>query len=271
MNRNLKKTIGIAVMLMMSFFFEASVLAEGLTYQWYKNGKAILGATEASYSVNSVTESDYAEYTVVVSNENGETTSYPVYLTRDTESDVPATPQPLAYQWYKDGKAISGATSANYMVKDITEADFGKYSVVVSNENGETTSYPAYLTKDDREGGLPLYYQWYKDGKAIPGAAATSYTIDSVTSADAGSYHAVVSNDFGSVTSDDAVLTVESSGPVNPTISFEVEGDGTSLVLDFVGTLYESDDAVNWRVVEGAKSPFTVDITKSKKFYYCVQ
>lgn len=59
--------------------------------------------------------------------------------------------------------------------------------------------------------------------------------------------------------------------PVKPDISFVVEGDGTSLVLEFVGTLYESDDAVNWRVVEGARAPFTVNITKGKKFYRCAK
>ena len=56
-----------------------------------------------------------------------------------------------------------------------------------------------------------------------------------------------------------------------PVIHFELEGDGTSLVLDFVGTLYESDDAVNWKPVEDAKPPFSVNITKGKKFYRCAQ
>ncbi len=56
-----------------------------------------------------------------------------------------------------------------------------------------------------------------------------------------------------------------------PVIRFELEGDGESLVLNFAGTLYESDDAVNWHPVEGAKAPFKVYTSKGKKFYRCAQ
>ena len=62
---------------------------------------------------------------------------------------------------------------------------------------------------------------------------------------------------------------VEADFRDNPAITYVVEGE--TLILNFTGTLYESDDAVNWRVVEGAQSPFRVDITKDKKFYRCAQ
>jgi formylglycine-generating enzyme required for sulfatase activity len=114
-----------------------------------------------------------------------------------------------------------------------------------------------------------LTYQWYKDGVAINGATGSSYTIMSVKASDAGSYTVTVSNSAGSVTSDVATLTVESSG-TKPAIDFVVVEDG-EMVLDFVGILYESDDAVNWKPVEGAKAPFKVDTTQGKKFYRCVQ
>ena len=58
---------------------------------------------------------------------------------------------------------------------------------------------------------------------------------------------------------------------VKPTISFVVEDDGKTLVLNFTGVLYESDDTVNWTEVKGAESPFKVDITQGKKFYRCAQ
>ncbi len=54
-----------------------------------------------------------------------------------------------------------------------------------------------------------LTYQWYKDGTAISGATASSYTIESAKQSDAGSYTVTVSNDGGSVTSDAAILTVK--------------------------------------------------------------
>jgi len=54
-----------------------------------------------------------------------------------------------------------------------------------------------------------LTYQWYKDGTAISGATASSYTIESAKQSDAGSYTVTVSNGGGSVTSDAAILTVK--------------------------------------------------------------
>lgn len=45
------------------------------TYQWRKNGVAIVGATAATYNIPSVAASDVGTYTVVVTNKAGSTTS----------------------------------------------------------------------------------------------------------------------------------------------------------------------------------------------------
>jgi hypothetical protein len=57
-------------------------------------------------------------------------------------------------------------------------------------------------------GSPPLDYQWQKDDADISGAISSSYTINPVAEADAGSYRCVVTNDYGADTSDQAVLTV---------------------------------------------------------------
>ncbi len=57
-------------------------------------------------------------------------------------------------------------------------------------------------------GTAPLSYQWRKNGANISGATSSSYTIPSVVSSDAGSYDVVVSNVYGSTTSNTATLTV---------------------------------------------------------------
>jgi hypothetical protein len=57
-------------------------------------------------------------------------------------------------------------------------------------------------------GSSPLSYQWRLDGTPIAGATAASYTIPSVTLADAGTYTAAVRNASGEVISEPAVLTV---------------------------------------------------------------
>src|SRR6202035_2052654 len=58
-------------------------------------------------------------------------------------------------------------------------------------------------------GTAPLSYQWRKNGTAISGAAAASYTTPAATAADNGAqFSVVVTNSVGSVTSNAATLTV---------------------------------------------------------------
>jgi hypothetical protein len=58
-------------------------------------------------------------------------------------------------------------------------------------------------------GAAPLTYQWQRNGTAISGATASSYTTPATTAADNGAqFAAVVSNAMGSATSTAATLTV---------------------------------------------------------------
>jgi hypothetical protein len=61
---------------------------------------------------------------------------------------------PVTYQWYFNGKAIPGATCSNLTLHDVTTANAGAYTVVVTNSSGSTTSAVAQLTvqrcTDDR-------------------------------------------------------------------------------------------------------------------------
>jgi hypothetical protein len=63
------------------------------------------------------------------------------------------------------------------------------------------------------QGPGPLYYQWWKDGAKLTGKTASSLSILSVATADAGYYSVVVTNSFGSVTSKSARLAI----PGDPT------------------------------------------------------
>ena len=84
--------------------------------------------------------------------------------------------------------------------------------------------------------GTPTY-QWKFNGANIPGAVSASYTIASVSPADAGQYKVVVSNADGPTTSSPATLTVVTAPQIltqplsqvadpNTTISFHVEARG---------------------------------------------
>jgi glucose/arabinose dehydrogenase len=69
-------------------------------------------------------------------------------------------------------------------------------------------------------GTAPLSYQWRKNGANIPGATSATYTTPATTLADNGAlYSAVVTNSFGSDTSNDATLTVTSNNAPTPTIT----------------------------------------------------
>jgi len=58
------------------------------------------------------------------------------------------TPPP-AYQWYKGGLPILGATDSSLALTDVQCGDSGSFSVIVSNVAGSITSNPALLTLSD--------------------------------------------------------------------------------------------------------------------------
>jgi Bacterial Ig domain/Immunoglobulin I-set domain len=148
---------------------------------------------------------------------------------------------PLSYQWSKNGTAIAGATAASYTTPATANTDNGaQFVVVVSNTAGSKTSNAATLTVSagavapsittqpasqtvtagqtatfsvTATGTAPLSYQWSKNGTAIAGATAASYTTPATANTDNGAqFVVVVSNTAGSKTSNAATLTVSSQG-----------------------------------------------------------
>ena len=82
-------------------------------------------------------------------------------------------------------------------------------------------------------GEEPLTYQWEKDGVPVQVGSASDLVFNNVTFGDAGRYRAVVSNAFGSATSNEAVLDVFSSDPI---------GDA----LDFPGQTWTNVGSADW-------------------------
>lgn len=141
------------------------------------------------------------------------------------------------YQWQKDVGGgsytdISGATGSTYQIASTQKSDAGNYRVKVMNVVDTAKSNFAVLTvhyapiintnpRDTTvrigdtvtfsvlaEGSPAPLYQWTHDGSNINGAKNSSYTINSVEPAHGGNYAVKVSNTVGSVTSMEAVLTV---------------------------------------------------------------
>jgi hypothetical protein len=53
---------------------------------------------------------------------------------------------PLAYQWYRNGTLISGATNTSYTIANVATSDVAGYHVVITNSFGSVTSRVAQLT-----------------------------------------------------------------------------------------------------------------------------
>ncbi|MFN7138004.1 MAG: immunoglobulin domain-containing protein, partial [Limisphaerales bacterium] len=140
-----------------------SVTASGsgtLSYQWFKGGVAIPGATEEEYSISNVQLEDAGTYSVEVSNAYGTASANGILAIRPyiTTQPLASTNSPgdsytftvqaegsgtLGYQWYKDGLIIPGATLNNLTfnpVKGTNAAEELGYHVVVSNNSDATVS-----------------------------------------------------------------------------------------------------------------------------------
>jgi glucose/arabinose dehydrogenase len=86
-------------------------------------------------------------------------------------------------------------------------------------------------------GSTPLQFQWQRNNVNIPGANGESYTISSVSAADNGAqFRVIVSNAFGSATSNSATLTVNSQNTA-PTAQINTPP---------AGTLYNAGDQINY-------------------------
>jgi hypothetical protein len=64
-----------------SFSLSATASGNGLTYQWFKNGTAISGATSATYSVTYAATTDAGSYTMTATTMGGSATTNPATVT----------------------------------------------------------------------------------------------------------------------------------------------------------------------------------------------
>ena len=226
-----------------SVTFSVTASADATGYQWLKNSTPIPGANLASFTILSVSPSDQANYSVIVSGTCGNTTSNLAALI--VNSAVTINTQPVSqsfcgsvvlsvgasnatgYQWFNGTSSIIGAVGSSY-----TATAAGSYTVVVSGPCGAPmTSNAAVLTtpapvsintqpmSQTFTGSVLLSvgasnatgYQWYFGGNPITGANSATYTATA-----AGSYYVIVTGLCGSqATSSTAVLSTCASVTIN--------------------------------------------------------
>ena len=136
------------------------------------------------------------------------------------------------YQWRFNGTNLLNATNSSYTIPSVVTNNAGNYSLAITNAAGRAVSSNAALTVVLSPKSQTNYvsstatltataftpellnYQWQKngtnlfDGGNISGATNSMLTIAKVSDADAAIYSAVVSDATGSVTTSNAVLTV---------------------------------------------------------------
>jgi len=170
-----------------------------LTYQWSKNSTAISGATSASYTTLATASSDNnAQFTVTVTNSVKSVTSSAAVLTVTAPTTISAQPA---------GKTVSV---------------------------GQTATFSVTAT-----GSGTVSYQWKKNGTAINGATSATYTTPAAAASDNGSTFTVtVTSAGGSVTSNNAILTVNipPSMTTQPTSSTVIAGQTATFTAAAAGT-----------------------------------
>jgi uncharacterized repeat protein (TIGR03803 family) len=149
---------------------------ESLNYQWQKNGTnlveggRLLGTTNSTLTIASVSDSDAANYSTVVSDAYASVTTSNAALTVNHLPFIAAQPQsqialagdavtfsvtvygapPFVFQWYFKGTPLgSAATGTNVSSCTLTNVgndQAGNYSVKVVNGYGSLTSSNATLT-----------------------------------------------------------------------------------------------------------------------------
>jgi glucose/arabinose dehydrogenase len=128
---------------------------------------------------------------------------------------------PISYQWLLNGEPIPGATNVDLEVSSATPMNAGLYTLQASNAFGSSISSPAllrvapfwihYFQQDVHyatiggqaqffisASGPGITYHWLANGTPIPGATDRLLVLTNVMHSDAGYYHVVVSNAYGS-------------------------------------------------------------------------
>ncbi len=190
-------------------------------------GATTVNATVTDAAGNTLT----ASFTVTVADTTAPSLTLPANIVLDATSAAGATATfttsaadlvdravPVAVSATSGSTFPIGATRVTASAHDAAgNSATGSFTVTVNPTAPAITTEPLAQTATVNDtvtlsaavSGIPApALQWQKDGADIPGATSASLTLASITTADAGAYTLVATNDAGTVASDATVLTV---------------------------------------------------------------
>ncbi len=167
-----------------AIFFVTASGTKPLSYQWIHDGAVlsdfdrVSGTTTSQLTIADAQPGDAGNYSVVVLNATGSTTSDPATLVIHATIPPTVTEQPVAlvvkagstaqfsvtatgtapltYQWQRNGSPIaesgrfSGTTTPLLSIAGVSAADEASYTVVVQNTAGAVTSDAATLKREPK-------------------------------------------------------------------------------------------------------------------------
>ncbi len=239
-----------------------------MVYTWYRDDIEVGTTRVDELILERIQFSDAGEYSVEVSNVAGTTRQtvarlkvLPASPPRFDDAGWTTAPRlgemltlgssvhgtgTLAFQWFKDGVAVPGATAPQLSMANYGSDQAGAYTLVATNAVGTVRSDPIVLRPPEptppppaivrhpasaREylgGGVELSFEqeippassslgrtvtWFRDGMKIEGAHNERLIVAPLRPEDAGSYHVEVSQGGVTTRSRAAVVTVISPVP----------------------------------------------------------
>lgn len=213
-------------------------------------GKAGTPTDALKFSVADL-DTDLASVSVLAQSDNQILVADGNIIVTGTGADRTVTVYPSAE---KTGKAVitltaideGGGTASSSFTLSIASAPptLSTQPQSVTVLEGETAAFFVQA-----RGTGPFTYQWRKDGKDVVSRTGGTFSIAKVTAADAGKYSVVVKTPVGTVTSEEATLTVTPKVVLPTKLSAEATVNG--FVLHFTSApgpyrLQGSVDLINW-------------------------
>lgn len=187
------------------------------SYQWFKDGVMIPGATSSSYTITSVKTTDLGGYSVSIAN--------------------PCTPP--------------------YVVSNNAYLYIEGALAILKQPLNDTICGGGVAQFNSAASGASLHYQWFHNGVAVPGANRPDYSIGAAGVSDTGSYVLEVTNLAGNkVRSSPAMLVFRAPTSImtQPSATMACAGSGTTFSVAADGSGLQYQWRKNGTAITGATS-----------------